>query len=103
MSRAFVLVIASACLVACQKPRDPADPAPTPSEAPSEASASPNDDAKAKAEAPPPDEPAEGIQVGLRAPDFEVKDEAGNTVKLSQHRGKQAVLLAFYPKDFTGG
>lgn len=37
------------------------------------------------------------------APDFSVQDDAGNTVTLAQHRGKQAVLLAFYPKDFTGG
>ena len=92
MSRALALVVASACLVACPKPTDRADPAPTPS--------APNEP---PGEAPAKEDALEGLEVGQQAPDFEVKDEAGNTVRLSQHRGKQAVLLAFYPKDFTGG
>ena len=44
-----------------------------------------------------------GNQVGATAVDFTVKDEAGNDVTLAQHKGKRSVLLAFYPKDFTGG
>jgi hypothetical protein len=42
-------------------------------------------------------------QVGQPAPDFEVRDETGSVVRLADHRGKQPVLLAFYPKDFTSG
>ena len=47
--------------------------------------------------------PATGIKPGGQAPDFGIKDDAGNQVQLSAHRGKHAVLLAFYPKDFTSG
>jgi hypothetical protein len=47
--------------------------------------------------------PATGIKPGAQAPGFTVKDDAGNEVRLSAHRGKKAVLLAFYPKDFTPG
>jgi len=45
----------------------------------------------------------DGAPVGSLAPDFSVGDEAGKTVKMSDLRGKQPVLLAFYPKDFTEG
>jgi hypothetical protein len=45
----------------------------------------------------------DGAPVGSLAPDFEVKDDAGNTRKMAELRGKQPVLLAFYPKDFTSG
>jgi cytochrome oxidase Cu insertion factor (SCO1/SenC/PrrC family) len=48
-------------------------------------------------------DPAPKAEVGQSAPDFEVRDEAGNLVRLADHRGKQPVLLAFYPKDFTSG
>jgi len=37
-----------------------------------------------------------GIGVGDYAPDFSLKDCLGNTVKLSDFRGKENVLLAFY-------
>jgi hypothetical protein len=95
MVRASVLVFSSVCVVGCPKP-DTADAVPSP--------AAPTAEQPPPAETPPqPDEAAEGIAVGQRAPDFEVQDEAGNTVRLSQHRGERAVLLAFYPKDFTGG
>lgn len=42
-------------------------------------------------------------KVGDKAPDFTAKDQDGNTVKLSDFEGKQAVLLYFYPKDNTPG
>ena len=42
------------------------------------------------------------LNVGDMAPDFEAKDEAGNTIKLSDYRGKKVVLY-FYPKDNTPG
>jgi peroxiredoxin len=41
------------------------------------------------------------VEGGKEAPDFSLADQAGKTVKLSGFRGKKAVLLAFYPKDFT--
>jgi len=39
---------------------------------------------------------------GDAAPDFQLKDQHGNDVKLSQYRGKHVVLY-FYPKDDTSG
>lgn len=44
-----------------------------------------------------------GIQVGDTAPDFALPDRNGRTVKLSDYRGKQSVVLYFYPKDDTPG
>ncbi len=42
------------------------------------------------------------LQIGSKAPDFEVNDQDGNSVKLSDFRGKKVVLY-FYPKDNTPG
>ena len=42
------------------------------------------------------------IEEGKPAPDFELKTDGGDTVKLSDLRGKQVVLY-FYPKDDTPG
>jgi thioredoxin-dependent peroxiredoxin len=39
---------------------------------------------------------------GQTAPDFEIKTDAGNTVRLSDYRGKKVVLY-FYPKADTPG
>ena len=41
-------------------------------------------------------------QVGDLAPDFTLPNEAGESVSLSQFRGKR-VILYFYPKDDTPG
>jgi len=41
------------------------------------------------------------IAVGQEAPDFEVKDQAGNLVRLSSFRGSKSVVLVFYPYAFT--
>lgn len=43
------------------------------------------------------------LKVGMIAPDFTLKDEEGAERNLSDYLGKQSVVLAFYPKDFTGG
>ncbi len=45
---------------------------------------------------------SEWIEEGQPAPDFSLRDDHGNTVKLSQLRGKPVVLY-FYPKDDTPG
>ncbi len=40
-------------------------------------------------------------EVGKAAPDFTLKDQAGNDVTLSSFKGKSAVALHFYPFTFT--
>ena len=45
---------------------------------------------------------AKMLKVGDPAPDFEVKDHRGRTVKLSDLRGSKVVLW-FYPKADTPG
>jgi peroxiredoxin Q/BCP len=42
------------------------------------------------------------VEEGKPAPDFELADDSGETVKLSDYRGKPVVLY-FYPKDDTPG
>ncbi len=42
------------------------------------------------------------LTIGDKAPDFEGKDQHGNTIRLSDYQGKQ-VILYFYPKDNTPG
>lgn len=41
------------------------------------------------------------IEKGKTAPDFALADQFGRKVSSSQFRGKQHVLLLFYPLDFT--
>jgi thioredoxin-dependent peroxiredoxin len=45
----------------------------------------------------------EGVRVGVPAPDFALPSADGETVKLSDFRGKSEVVLFFYPKDHTPG
>jgi peroxiredoxin Q/BCP len=42
------------------------------------------------------------LEPGSRAPDFEVRDHTGRSVRLSDYHG-QRVLLWFYPKADTPG
>lgn len=42
------------------------------------------------------------LQIGDVAPDFTTNDQHGNTIHLSDYRGKKVVLY-FYPKDDTSG
>jgi len=51
------------------------------------------------APAPPP----LTLKVGDMAPDFTLPSTAGGTVKLSDFRGKNNVVLAFFVLAFTGG
>ena len=41
--------------------------------------------------------------VGMVAPNFTLKDETDTERNLNEFLGKKNVVLAFYPKDFTGG
>ncbi len=42
------------------------------------------------------------LDIGKKAPDFALSDEAGNVVKLSDYKGKRVVVF-FYPKANTSG
>jgi peroxiredoxin Q/BCP len=46
---------------------------------------------------------AEPLQVGDKAPDFEMEGSDGKTYKLSDFIDKQAIVIAWFPKAFTGG
>ena len=46
---------------------------------------------------------AEPLKVGDDAPNFEMKGSDGKTYKLSDFKGKKPVVIAWYPKAFTGG
>ena len=44
-----------------------------------------------------------GLAVGDQAPAFELPGSDGETHRLADYRGKQVVVLAWFPKAFTGG
>lgn len=46
---------------------------------------------------------AAGLSVGDACPNFSLVGSDGKTHKLSDYKGKQAVVIAWYPKAFTGG
>jgi cytochrome oxidase Cu insertion factor (SCO1/SenC/PrrC family) len=43
------------------------------------------------------------LKVGMAAPDFTLNDGNGAAHNLRDYLGEKNVVLAFYPKDFTGG
>jgi peroxiredoxin Q/BCP len=43
------------------------------------------------------------LKPGDAAPDFSLEGSDGKTYKLSELKGKKAVVIAWYPKAFTGG
>ena len=43
-----------------------------------------------------------GLEPGTLAPDFTLRDQFGQDVRLSSYRGTKAVLLVFYPAAFSG-
>ena len=47
--------------------------------------------------------PAYALEVGDDAPDFSLQGSDGKTYNLSDFNGKQAVVIAWYPKAFTKG
>jgi peroxiredoxin Q/BCP len=46
---------------------------------------------------------AADLKPGDPAPDFFLVGSDGKTHRLADYRGKQAVVLAWFPKAFTGG
>jgi len=47
--------------------------------------------------------PGPELKVGDQAPEFALEASDGKTYKLSDFRGKQAVVVAWFPKAFTAG
>jgi peroxiredoxin len=43
------------------------------------------------------------LKIGDMAPDFTLPSTAGGNVHLADFRGKNPVVLAFFPAAFTGG
>ncbi len=43
------------------------------------------------------------LNVGDQAPDFSLQGSDGKTYRLADFRDQQAVVLAWFPKAFTGG
>ena len=43
------------------------------------------------------------LKVGDDAPAFNLPGSDGKTHRLADHKGKRAVVLAWFPKAFTGG
>ena len=48
-------------------------------------------------------DPQISLKAGDQAPDFSLPGSDGSTYRLSDFRGQQAVVLAWFPKAFTGG
>ncbi len=46
---------------------------------------------------------AEPLKAGDAAPDFALPGSDGKTYRLSDFKGKKAVVVAWFPKAFTGG
>lgn len=46
---------------------------------------------------------AAGPGIGDQAPTFDLIGSDGKTYSLAQYRGEQVVVLAWFPKAFTGG
>jgi peroxiredoxin Q/BCP len=48
-------------------------------------------------------QPAAELKAGDAAPAFALAGSDGKTYSLADFKGKQAVVLAWFPKAFTGG
>lgn len=46
---------------------------------------------------------AKELKTGDAAPDFSLKGSDGKTYALADFKGKKAVVVAWFPKAFTGG
>lgn len=47
--------------------------------------------------------PTRALQPGDVAPDFELRGTDGRTYRLSDYRGKQAVVVAWFARAFSAG
>jgi cytochrome oxidase Cu insertion factor (SCO1/SenC/PrrC family) len=94
---ALLLAALALCGLSCRKAAQPdassqkASPAQTPAVAGDRAASE------------QPAAPVTHLKVGDPAPDFALTDTEGQTVRLSDFRGKKNVVLAFYVLAFTGG
>jgi peroxiredoxin Q/BCP len=48
-------------------------------------------------------QPGPELKVGDPAPPFSLQGSDGKTYQLADYKGKSAVVLAWFPKAFTGG
>ncbi len=48
-------------------------------------------------------QPGPELKVGDMAPPFNLPGSDGKSYRLADYRGKSAVVLAWFPKAFTGG
>ena len=48
-------------------------------------------------------QPGPELKVGDTAPPFKLQGSDGKTYQLADFKGKSAVVLAWFPKAFTGG
>jgi len=91
----YALLLAALAFGGCQKTAQP--------DAGSHRAAPTNTPAGDGAASQPPAAPVTHLKVGDPAPDFALTDTEGQTVRLSDFRGKKNVVLAFYVLAFTGG
>lgn len=54
-------------------------------------------------QAPAVEEAPAGVSVGDKAPVFEALDDAGNPWRSSEHVGRRALVVFFFPAALTGG
>jgi cytochrome oxidase Cu insertion factor (SCO1/SenC/PrrC family) len=89
----------SVCGLTCRSPAPPAGNTASVNATNSQGGAQ----AGAASQQQPPSAPQTQLKVGDPAPDFTLTDTEGQTVRLSDFRGRKNVVLAFYVLAFTGG
>jgi peroxiredoxin Q/BCP len=101
----LLLLLAACSKKTDSKPADPpadspaAEPAASPASKPAELAAA----TTAAADAAPTESATPALEAGAAAPEFSLPGSDGKTHSLAELRGKQAVVLAWFPKAFTGG
>jgi thioredoxin-dependent peroxiredoxin len=96
LARLALCALGGLLLTACSK-----EPGPTPAPTGAVGTAAPKA-AGAGSGAGAAANPA-GLEVGDTAPNFDLMASDGKQHKLSDHVGKEAVVVAWFPKAFTGG